>query len=445
MLDLLGRRRAGGCGGVRRRDFLRVGGLALGGLTLPNLLRSQAQAGQAGTVAAPRAKAGLLLWLPGGPSHFETWDPKPDAPADVRGPFGSIETRTPGLRIGELFPRLAAVADRFSVIRSVCHSESGHGGGERWVTTGYKSASPEFERPHDHPKVGSVVAKMRGPNVSGMLPYVAVPPSGLHRDSAAYLGSAYGPLELYSTGRQWEMDLAPVVPPPRFEARRDLLAALDGYRRDLDGSGRMDAMDAMSRQAFDLVSTGAAREAFDPAREPQAFRDRYGDHEWGKSCLLARRLIEAGTTFVTVSVGSWDQHGSAGGTILDKYREHAPQVDQAVSTLLTDLDDRGLLDETVVFLLGEFGRSPKVNNTGGRDHWPQAMSVLTAGGGLRPGVVVGATGPKGERPVDRMLGPGDLLATVYGQLGVDWRREFPNRDGRPVRLLAEGTPIRELT
>ncbi len=441
MFDLLGRRRGEGCGGLRRRDFLRVGGLTFGGLTLSGMLRSQALAG---TSAAPRAKSGLLLWLPGGPSHFETWDPKPQAPSDIRGPFGSIETKTPGLRIGELFPKLAAIADKFSVVRSCCHGESGHGGGERWVMTGYKSASPEFERPHDYPKVGSVVAKMRGANRSGMLPFMAVPPSGLHRNSGAYLGNTYDPLELYSNGRQWEMNLESVVPQTRFEERRSLLAALDGYRRDFDASGRMASMDALGQQAFEMVAVGAAREAFDPSKEPQAFRDRYGDHEWGKSCLLARRLLEAGTTFVTVSVGSWDQHGSAGGPIKDKYLEYAPQVDQAVSTLLCDLDDRGLLDETVVYLLGEFGRSPKVNNTGGRDHWPQAMSVLMAGGGLRPGVVVGATGPKGEHPVDRTLGPADLLATVYRQLGVDCRREFLNGEGRPVKLLAEGTPIREL-
>jgi hypothetical protein len=442
MLDVLGAGRPGGCGGLKRRDFLRVGGLTMGGLTLSGLLRAQADAATGAT--PPKAKSGILLWLPGGPSHFETWDPKPEAPREIRGPFGSIATKVPGLDICELFPKLAGIADKFSVVRSCCHAQSGHGGAERWVMTGYPSRSPEFEQPHDYPRVGSVVAKMRGPNRPGMLPFVAVPPSGVNRNSAAYLGGAYNPLEIYSNGRQWEMNLETVVPKPRFEERQLLRVALDGLRRDLDASGRMAAMDEIDRRALDVVVSGAAREAFDPEKEPQSARDRYGTHEWGKSCLLARRLIEAGTTFVTVSVGSWDQHGAAGGPIKEKYLEYAPQVDQAVSALLCDLDERGRLDETVVYLLGEFGRSPRVNDTGGRDHWPGAMSVLMAGGGLRSGVVVGATSPNGEHPIDRTLGPADILATVYHQLGVDYRREFANGDGRPVLLLQDGEPVREL-
>jgi Protein of unknown function (DUF1501) len=442
MLDVPGARRGRGCGGLRRRDFLRVGSLAFGGLSLSDLLRHRAFGGEA--ARSPRAKSGILLWLPGGPSHFETWDPKPHAPSEIRGPFGAVPTKVTGLTISDLFPRLAGIADKFSVVRSCCHAESGHGGGERWVMTGYASRSPEFELPHDYPKVGSVVAKMRGSNRRGMLPFMAVPPSNLHNNSAAYLGVAYNPLELYSNGRQWEMQLEAVVKPPRLEARRELRQALDRIRRDADASGLMDSMDSLEQQAFEMVSGGAAREAFDPSKEPDAVRERYGAHEWGKSCMLARRLIEAGTTFVTVSVGSWDQHGSAGGTIKDKYTEYAPQVDQAVTTLLTDLDERGLLDETVVYLLGEFGRTPRINKTGGRDHWPQAMSVLMTGGGIRRGIVVGATSPNGEHPIDRTLGPADILATVYHQLGVDYRREFINGEGRPVKLLPGGEPIREL-
>ncbi|HEX6986906.1 MAG TPA: DUF1501 domain-containing protein, partial [Planctomycetaceae bacterium] len=315
MFDVLGRRRAGGCDAAGRRDFLRVGALACGGLMLSDLLRLRAVGGE--TASSPRAKAGILLWLPGGPSHFETWDPKPEAPAEIRGPFGAVPTKVPGLIVSDLFPKLAGIADKFSVVRSCCHAESGHGGGERWVMTGYPSRSPEFELPHDYPKVGSVVARMRGPNRRGMLAFMAVPPSNLHNNSAAYLGAAYNPLELYSNGRQWEMQLDALVPPARLEARRDLRRSLDRLRREADSSGLMDAMDALEQQAFETVAGGAAREAFDPSKEPQAVRDRYGDHEWGKSCLLARRLVEAGTTFVTVSVGSWDQHGSAGGTIKD--------------------------------------------------------------------------------------------------------------------------------
>ena len=441
MFDVLGGLRERACGGVRRRDVLRVGGLAAGGLTLPNLLRARAAAGES---AKPPGKAAILLWLPGGPSHLETWDPKPGAPKEVRGPFGAIPTKVPGLDVCELFPNHAAIADKFSVVRSCCHTNSGHGGGQRWVMTGYNSRSPEFELPHDYPAVGSVVAKMRGPNRRGMPAFMAVPPAGVNRNAAAYLGAAYNPLQLYSNGRLSEINLSSVVKPDRMRDRRTLRESLDRMRREADSARLMDAMDELERQALEMVTGDLARKAFDAGQETPETRARYGSHEWGKCCLLARRLVEAGVTFVTVSVGSWDQHGAAGGTIVDKYREYAPQVDQAVPALLSDLEERGLLDDVTVFLWGEFGRTPRINNTGGRDHWPQAMSVLMTGGGLKRGVVVGATNRKGEHPVERTLGPADVLATVYHTLGVDYRREFPNGEGRPIRLLAEGEPIREL-
>lgn len=440
MFDVFGAKGAGFCDGLRRRDFLRVGGLALGGLTLPELLRSRAVAGE----NTATAKSAILLYLPGGPSHFETWDPKPEAPAEIRGPFGAISTKVPGLQIGELFPKHAQIADKFSIVRSCCHTNSGHGGGQRWVMTGYNSRSPEFELPHDYPAVGSVVAKMRGPNRYGVPACMAVPPSNLHKNSAAYLGAAYNPLQLYSNGRLSGLNLDSVVKPARLADRRQLRESLDRLRREADAAGQMNAMDDLERQALEIVTGNAAKEAFDASKETPETRDRYGSHEWGKCCLLARRLVEAGVTFVTVSVGSWDQHGSAGGTIKDKYREYAPQVDQAVTALIEDLEQRGRLDDTTIFLWGEFGRTPRINNTGGRDHWPQAMSVLLTGGGLRRGQVIGATNRKGEHPTDRTLGPADVLATIYHTLGVDYRREFTNGEGRPIKLLAEGDPIREL-
>lgn len=441
MFEIRGARQAGFCDRYRRRDFLRVGGLALGGVTLADALRLRAAAGE---TAKPWGKAGILLWLPGGPSHFETWDPKPEAPAEIRGPFGAIPTSVPGLQICELFPRHAQIAHKFSIIRSCCHTEAGHGGGERWVTTGYPSRSPEFELPHDYPKVGSVVARMKGPNRFGMPAFMAVPPAGLHRNSAAYLGAAYNPLQLYSNGRLSELRLESIIKRDRLEDRRSLRQSLDRLRREADSAGLMDSMDALEQQAFEMVAGSVAQQAFDVSHEAQQTRDRYGTHEWGKCCLLARRMIEAGTTFATVSVGSWDQHGSAGGTIAAKYPEYAPQVDQAVTALIEDLESRGLLDDTTVYLLGEFGRTPRINNTGGRDHWPQAMSVLMTGGGLKRGEVVGATNRKGEFPIERPISPADLLATVYHTLGIDYRREFVNSEGRPVALLPEGEPVREL-
>lgn len=439
MLNIWGARRPEACDGLRRRDFLRIGGLALGGLTLTDALRARAAAGESGK---SWGKACILLWLPGGPSHLETWDPKPEAPSEIRGPFGVIPTRLPGVQFCELFPRHAQIADKFSIVRSCCHTNSGHGGGYRWVMTGYNSRSPEFELPHDYPTVGSAVAKMKGPNRRGMPALMAVPPRETQKP--AYLGAAYSPLGLYSNGRLSEMRLESVIKPDRMGERLALRQSLDRLRHQADVTGLMDAMDALEQQAFEMVTGDAVQGAFDASKEPAELRERYGSHEWGKCCLLARRLIEAGTTFVSVAVGSWDQHGQAGGTILDKYREYAPQVDQAVPTLIEDLEQRGLLDSTTIYLLGEFGRTPRINNTGGRDHWPQAMSVLMTGGGLRRGVVVGATNPKGEHPIDRTLAPADILATVYHTLGVDYHREFLNSEGRPVKLLDSGEPIREL-
>lgn len=446
MLEIHSRRRQGFCDRLARRDFLRWGSLALGGLSLVDLFRLRAATGQSGqpSPGKPWGKSGILIWLAGGPSHIETWDPKPSAPVDIRGPFGTIATKVPGLNIGELFPQLAGIADKYSIVRSCCHEESGHGGGQRWVMTGYPSRSPEFELPHDYPNVGSVIARMKGKNRFGMPAFTAVPPSNLHNNSAAYLGAAHNPLEIYSSGRPSELRLDKIIPAERMQDRLSLRVQLDRLRRDADASGMMNAMDDLEAQAFELVAGAAAQEALDPGKEPAAMREKYGSHELGKSCLLARRMIEAGTTFVTVSMGAWDQHGSAGGTIQDKYREYGPMVDQAVTALITDLEDRGLLDDTVVYLLGEFGRTPRINNTGGRDHWPQAMSILMTGGGLARGQVVGATNHKGEFPTERVLSPADVLATIYHTFGIDYRREFANTDGRPIKLLDSGEPIREL-
>jgi len=443
MFELQGSQHSPFCDRSSRRDFLRLGSLALGGLTLSNALRVRAASGQE---AKPKSwgKAGILIWLAGGPSQIETFDPKPDAPVDYRGPFKTISTKVPGMQVCEIFPKLATIADKYSLVRSCCHENSGHGGGQRWAMTGYDSRSPEFELPHDFPNVGSVVARMRGPNRKGMPSFTAFPPSNLHNQGAAYLGAAYNPLQVYSNGRPTELTLDPVVKAARLNDRRQLRMQLDRMRRDGDRAGLMDSMDALEAQALDLVTGNAAQAALDPSKEPAAMRERYGNSDLGKCCLLARRAVEAGTTFVTVSMGAWDQHGAAGGTIHEKYLEYAPQVDQAVTTLIEDLDDRGLLDDTVIYLLGEFGRTPRMNNTGGRDHWPQAMSILMTGGGLQRGQIVGATNSKGEFPTERVLAPADVLATVYHTLGIDYRREFMNSEGRPVQLLAEGRPIREL-
>ncbi len=435
MWTILGSR-ATHCDGLSRRNFLKVGALLSGGLTLPGLLHCRADAPK----TEPRSA--ILIYLGGGPSHYETFDPKPDAPSEIRGPYKPIATSVPGLSISETLPRLAKVAPKYSLIRSCAHDNPGHGGGNRYVHTGYKSASLEFEQPHDYPAVGSWVSKVRGAMSNGMPTFIRCPAS--NDPGPAFLGNAYNPFDVYSTGRPLGATVTPILPLARVQDRRTLRDAFDTVQRHGAEKSKMDAMDDLERQAFEMISKPAARLAFDLEREPLPVRERYGTHEAGKSFLLARRFIEAGAGIVSVRMGSWDHHGNAGGTVKTGTEENCPPLDQALAALLTDLDDRGLSERVLVWCWGEFGRTPKINNTFGRDHWPQAMSVLMSGGGLKSGVVVGATNKKGEEPVNRPLSPADVLATVYRQLGVDPAQSFPTSGNRPVSILNHGTPIEEL-
>jgi uncharacterized protein (DUF1501 family) len=426
------------CDRISRRTFLKVGALLSGGLTLPNLLRCRAAAATDGA----KARSAILVYLAGGPSHFETLDPKPDAPAEIRGPFKPIPTAVPGLQISETLPLLAKSADRFSIIRSCCHDNPGHGGGNRYVHTGYKSASLEFELPHDYPVLGSVVAKLRGPMSAGMPTFVRCPPS--NDGGPAFLGHAYGPFDVYSNGKPQGMSVSPILPLTRLEDRRTLRAAFDSAQRFGDQKQLADAMDDLERQAFEMISRPAARAAFDLSREPLKLRERYGNHDAGRCCLLARRFVEAGAGVVSVRIGSWDHHGNAGGTVTSGAKENCPPLDQALSALINDLHDRGLSDQVLVWCWGEFGRTPRINQFAGRDHWPQAMSVLMAGGGLKVGHVIGATDRKGERPAERTLSPADVLATVYHRLGVDTQHTFMASGNRPIEVLNHGASIDEL-
>lgn len=429
------------CDGIRRRDFVKFGSVAAG---LGLLGHARMARGEALPVATS-GKAAILVFLAGGASHYETYDPKPNAPLEIRGPFHPISTSVPGLQFCEALPRQAKLADKVAIIRSCCHTNAGHGGGQRWAMTGYNSASPEFELPHDYPAVGSIVAKLRGPNRKGLPAYVAAPPWDYLNDSTAFLGPACAPLGLYSNGRLERINLTSVIKPDRMQSRRELRESLDRLQRDVDKTGMMQAMDSLEQQAFEMVTGPAARDAVDLSREPAQTLERYGDHNWGKSCLLARRLVEAGVTFVTVNMSGWDQHGSAGGTIEEAYsKTNAPPFDAAVAALIEDLFGRGMDKDVMLLVWGEFGRTPKINNTGGRDHWPQAMSALMAGGGIRGGQVIGATDRKGEAPIDRALGPADVLATLYHHFGIDHHRQFTNSAGRPVGILPEGEPIPEL-
>jgi hypothetical protein len=427
------------CDGVSRRTMLQVGTLFGAGLALPDLLRLRT-AVQAGP--APAKRSALLVFLPGGPSHYETFDPKPEAPVEIRGPFGPIATSVPGTFISETLPKLASLADKYSLIRSCCHDNSGHGGGQRYVETGYKSASLEDELPHDYPVLGSIVSKVRGPMHGGLPTFIHVPNGG--EGGAKFLGNAYDPFSVYSNGKPVGLNLRPSIKLDRLEDRRALRHSLDRMARQHETARLMDAMDELERQALEMLSTTAANEAFDVSQESDATRERYGTHEFGKCLLLARRFIEAGAGIVSVRVGSWDHHGNAGGTVTSGVNDNNVPLDQSLSALISDLHDRSLAESTVLWCWGEFGRTPRINQFQGRDHWPQAMSVLLSGGGIRSGIVVGETNKKGEHPVDRSLSPADVLATVYRQLGIDTQQHFLNTAGRPIPILNHGEPIAEL-
>ena len=466
-------------GPVSRRSALTAGALGFGGLCLPDLFRMRAAKAAAtptgaATAAAPDTSV-IFVWLPGGPPHLDTYDLKPNAPAEIRGPYKPIATRAPGLEVCELLPMHAAVADRFTLVRSVAHKFADHGGGHKRFLTGRDPKEPTGFV-NDYPAVGSIVAKMREHVRNGLPNYVAGMNPGraavdTYSFGSAYLGGAYVPFNAAGdpslpTWKVENIDL-PTAATGRLDDRLALLASLDGLRRDVDSSGTMDAMDDFRRQAVDLLTAPAAREAFDLSKEPDAVRDRYGRHAWGQRALLARRLVEAGVSFVTMvmenpyqsgvpqlkqGVYNWDSH-AVNCHIFDDMQVRAPIYDRAVSALVEDLYARGLDKRTLLVVTGEFGRTPRIENnkgtqTGvmqpGRDHWPGAMSMLLAGGGMRTGQVVGSTNSKGEHPHTRPLTPNDLWATVYRHLGIDPDHAFPDHGGRPMPILPFGEPIREL-
>jgi uncharacterized protein (DUF1501 family) len=436
------------CEGPHRRTFLKLGALALGGLALPDLLRLRASAS---AEEPARDTAVIQLFLSGGPSQHDTFDPKPDAPAEYRGPFKSIPTSLPGVRFTELFPRLARLADRLTVLRSVHHNDGSHHHSYHWMQTGYYPANLRFYV-NERPAAGAVAAKVCGPRRAGVPPYVTIP-RGASYGNAGYLGIGYNPFEAGDPNAKG-FGVRNLQPPPgvsadRLADRRVLLGAFDRMRRDIDATGTARGMDSFARAAFDLVTGPAAREAFDLAREPAALRDRYGRTRVGQGCLLARRLVEAGVTFVTVEdfeFTEWDLHGGAGGGmgVEPGTKVKGPHLDAALGTLVTDLADRGLLGRVLVQVFGEFGRTPKINPSGGRDHWGNVFSVLLAGGGLRHGRVVGASTAKGEYPRDRPLRPEDVLATTYHVLGIDRGQTAADPSGRPVAFLPGGEAIKEL-
>jgi len=426
---------------MSRRSFLRVGFLGLGGLTLADHLSLKAQATEEGQ--ATKDTAVILLWLGGGPSHIDMYDLKPDAPVEFRGEFKEIATNVSGIRISENLPLQARHMDKMSVIRSVTHTNAGHGMGTHWMMTGYV---PTIEiNDNLNPSCGSIVARMRGANAPRMPAYVCLP-SPPPSANAAYLGVAHNPFspgsDPNSAGFQVrDLRLSPRVDLDRFQNRRQLLKGIDNLRRDIDTQGTAEGYDRFYRDAFEIITSEHCRNAFDIHKEDPRLRDRYGRDSWGQSTLLARRLVEGGATYVTVNMGGWDTHSNNFQALKTS---NLPRYDRAVAALLEDLHERGLNKKVLVISYGEFGRTPRINPQAGRDHWPGAMSVVMAGGGLKVGQIIGSTDPKAEYPKTRAVGPQDVLATMYHVLGINYRHEFHDAAQRPVPILNEGKVIEEL-
>jgi hypothetical protein len=429
MLTLWGARQQY-CDGLSRRNFLQIGAFGAS-LTLAEMLRQHAagsllSAARAG--ARVRPKSAIMIYLPGGPSHMDMYDLKPDAPEEFRGEFRPIATNVPGVQICEHFPLQARMWDKLACIRSIVavdeHSDS-------QVMTGY---SQRENMTANHPSFGSVVSRMRGD--SGDMPaFVSL--RGMSRGTEpGFLGIAHRP---FTPGGEGLANLRPAtgVDNNRDSQRRELLDGFDDLRRDIDATGTMAGIDTFQQRAFDMIASGGVRTALDLNRENQATRERYRGVE---QFLTARRLVEAGVGCVTLSIGGWDTHGNNFQTL----RRQLPQVDRGVANLVQDLSDRGLLNDVCVVMWGEFGRTPRINRGAGRDHWSPVMSALVAGGGLQMGQAVGSSTARGERPQDRRCTVAQVLSTLYTAMGIDPARTFPNGAGRPVYVLDDREPIREL-
>jgi hypothetical protein len=459
-------------GPLARRNFLQVGSAGVAGLGLADLLRMRAEGA---TDSAKSDHSVIFVWLPGGAPHMETYDLKPEAPTDYRGEMRPIPTEVAGLDVCELLPLHAKMARRFNIVRSVAHTFADHGGGHKKFLTGRDPREP-VGFVNDYPAVGSVVAKMREDRKLGLPNYICGADNGrTHFDTfsfgAAYLGTAYTPFTFGGDPSAADFKIQNLGVSRDIEQRLDdrmrLLGGFDNLRRSFDRTDAMQSLDKFNRQAIDMLLNDRTRTAFDLSQEPEGLRARYGKHAWGHRCLLARRLVEAGCSFVTMVLENpyisgvpwlkegtynWDSH-AVNCHMFNDLRVRLPIYDQAVTALVEDIYNRGLDRKVLVIVTGEFGRTPRINPTigsqtgimqPGRDHWPQAMSMLLCGGGMRTGQVIGSTNRRGEHPQDRPLTPSDLWATMYRHLGIDWNHSFLDHNGRPMPILTDGEPIQEL-
>jgi len=446
-------------GPLTRRGFLQVGTLALGGITLRDVLAARAATGRASADTSV-----IMLYLHGGPSQLETYDLKPDAPSEYRSIFQPIRTTVPGMEICELFPLQAQLANRFSLVRSLNHDVGIHSDGGIVVLTGKRPTvlDPTSQSKSEHPDFGSIASRRRGVGENAMPPYVAIPQKP-YMTRPTYLGLQHSALETgdpASPGYQPPQGMLAVGKDGRFPAdRRALLQSLDRLRNDLDSAGQMEGTDRFRSLAFELLSSRRVAEAFRLDQEDPVRRERYGLNQWGQACRLARRLAEAGTAVINIYFNTprsgdeftnWDDHiQNAGrpGHFGQYMRVRLPYMDQALSALISDIWEQGLERQVLVVAVGEFGRTPRLShnaNGTGRDHWPQAYTALLSGGGLRMGQVVGATNSKSEFPTERPYTPQDLLATIYRHLQIDPAGTLTDFSGRPVHILESGRPIPEL-
>ena len=453
-----------------RRRFLQASLSAGGaGLSLADILRQRAFAESNRRSTSDTAI--IQVWLGGGPSQFETYDPKPEAPVEIRGPYSAIQTKLPGILFSEMMPRTAMALDRAAIIRTVRHTTNGHFVGAHWCSTGY---SGDLNR-STHPSAGAIASRFRGAVNLGVPAYVLLSEEQTRNPEiatvmgAAHLGSQHAPFTIMQDPfeKKFQQDkvvraasslkLADDLTLSRVSDRRSLLTGLDRFARQADATRAMDGIDSFTQTALDMLTSGAARRAFDLNEESPATRDRYGRHRWGQMGLLARRLVESGVTFVTLNTAPdslcWDWHrnivndnrpadgsdGPSRGMDIS-----GPPLDQMLSTLITDLYERGLDRKVMLVVWGEFGRTPRVNPTGGRDHWGSLMSILMAGGGMKVGQVIGTSSSNGEVPTSRPVSPTDVLATMYRHLGIDLNRHTVTSAGRPIPLLPDGVPIGEL-
>jgi hypothetical protein len=446
------------CDGLSRRSFLQLGIAGMASAGLGQVWQAKAASAQ---TRPPRNTAVILIWLDGGPSHMDLYDLKPEAPAEFRGIWRPRQTCVTGFHISELFPRQAQVADKFSIVRSLHHDTGDHfTGGHRMLTTKDMGVSGA-NTPERFPSIGAIVNRELGPRQRGIPGYVAIPHAasiGLNPGyfGALYLGAQHNPFQTGSDPNApsfsvRNVNLAQGLTLDHLDDRRSLLEHFDTMRLDIDRSGTAESMNHFNQEAYEFVTGPRARNAFDIGRENPRLRDRYGRNTWGQSTLLARRLVEAGSTFVTVHFGGWDHHWDLQAGM----QNYLPRVDSAVATLFEDLDENGLLDTTLVVLCGEFSRTPRMNDGGnggaprsmgtpGRDHWGNSMFCLLGGGGVRGGQIVGSTDRLGQRPLTRAVTPSNIHATIYQVLGIDPRLQLLDPSGRPTSVLDDPTPIGEL-